>query len=284
MSFVPVTGPARLLVGRPPREGSVEFTDERRTIVMPIRGALPVLGKVRDQTDVHPVGRAARRGCADGPAAGRLGPLRPGPRRSALAGRGARRRRRAPHRRAGPLPGLRRLRRGDRRGHGPRPARRRRRHDAPHHPGPLAPPRPDARRSAAVGAAQPRRVQRPAAAADRPHPCARTRRPAAPGVHLVPRRGRRGGAGRRRRAPGAAGPRRRQRRPPRRRLASCGPSPVRRRATASASGPAPTPPSRCAPRPTPGRSSTGCSTCGSPTRSPSTPTRSSRCSTAAPRR
>ena len=54
MSFVPVTGPARLLVGEPPREGSVEFTDERRTIVMPIRGALPVLGKVRDQTDVHP--------------------------------------------------------------------------------------------------------------------------------------------------------------------------------------------------------------------------------------
>lgn len=54
MSLVPVTGPARLLVGDPPREGSVEFTDERRTIVMPIRGALPVLGKVRDQPDVHP--------------------------------------------------------------------------------------------------------------------------------------------------------------------------------------------------------------------------------------
>ena len=54
MSFVPVTGPARLLRGVPPREGSVEFTDERRTIVMPIRGALPVLGKVRDQDDIHP--------------------------------------------------------------------------------------------------------------------------------------------------------------------------------------------------------------------------------------
>ncbi|MCP3420243.1 DEAD/DEAH box helicase [Nocardioides pinisoli] len=54
MSFVPVTGPARLLVGEPPREGSVEFTDERRTIVLPVRGALPVLGKVRDQADVHP--------------------------------------------------------------------------------------------------------------------------------------------------------------------------------------------------------------------------------------
>ncbi|CAM3728731.1 DEAD/DEAH box helicase [Nocardioides zeicaulis] len=54
MSFVPVTGPARLLVGEPPREGSVEFTDERRTIVMPVRGALPVLAKVRDQDDLHP--------------------------------------------------------------------------------------------------------------------------------------------------------------------------------------------------------------------------------------
>ncbi|QSR28965.1 ATP-dependent helicase [Nocardioides sp. S5] len=54
MSFVPVTGPARLLVGEPPREGSIEFTDERRTIVLPIRGALPVLGKVRDADGPHP--------------------------------------------------------------------------------------------------------------------------------------------------------------------------------------------------------------------------------------
>ncbi|RYB94117.1 DEAD/DEAH box helicase [Nocardioides oleivorans] len=54
MTFVPVTGPARLLAGVPPREGSIEFTDDRRTIVMPIRGALPVLAKVRDQSDLHP--------------------------------------------------------------------------------------------------------------------------------------------------------------------------------------------------------------------------------------
>ena len=54
MSFVPVTGPARLLVADPPREGSIEFTDDRRTIVMPIRGALPVLGKVRDTDGIHP--------------------------------------------------------------------------------------------------------------------------------------------------------------------------------------------------------------------------------------
>ncbi len=54
MSFVPISGPARLLAGDPPRDGSIEFTDDRRTIVMPIRGALPVLGKVRDQPDAHP--------------------------------------------------------------------------------------------------------------------------------------------------------------------------------------------------------------------------------------
>ncbi len=54
MSFVPVTGPARLLPGDLPRDVSIEFTDERRTIVMPIRGALPVLAKVRDQADIHP--------------------------------------------------------------------------------------------------------------------------------------------------------------------------------------------------------------------------------------
>ena len=54
MSFVPVTGPARILTGDLPRDGSIEFTDDRRTIVMPVRGALPVLAKVRDQPDVHP--------------------------------------------------------------------------------------------------------------------------------------------------------------------------------------------------------------------------------------
>ncbi len=54
MSFVPVTGPARLVAGELPRDCSIEFSDERRTIVMPIRGALPILAKVRDQPDIHP--------------------------------------------------------------------------------------------------------------------------------------------------------------------------------------------------------------------------------------
>lgn len=57
MSFVPVTGPARLLVADPPRESSIEFSAlpaGKRTITLPIRGALPVLGRVRDQADLHP--------------------------------------------------------------------------------------------------------------------------------------------------------------------------------------------------------------------------------------
>jgi superfamily II DNA or RNA helicase len=57
MSFVPVTGPARVLVADPPRESSIEFTaahGRRRAITLPIRGALPVLRRARDQHDLHP--------------------------------------------------------------------------------------------------------------------------------------------------------------------------------------------------------------------------------------
>ena len=139
MSFVPVTGPARLLVGEPPREGSIEFTDDRRTIVMPIRGALPVLGKVRDQDDLHPSVGAARRAppCSGLQlvAAGRFAPDPEG-RHWQVAGLDAARR--APDRRAGAGARARRLRRGDGRGHGPGAARRGRRHRPPHHAGPLA--------------------------------------------------------------------------------------------------------------------------------------------------
>ena len=111
-------------------------------------------------------------------------------------------------------------------------------------------------------------------------PAGRPERPAAAGAALAPGRGRRGGAGRRRGPPGAAGARRAATRctsatPPR-----CGPTPdadaeprLRR------AGPHPRHASRCAPRPTPGRCSTGCSSCGCPTSSPSTPTSSSACST-----
>ena len=54
MGFVPVTGPATFRAGEPPREGVVEFTDDRRTVTLPIRAALPVLTKARARDDVHP--------------------------------------------------------------------------------------------------------------------------------------------------------------------------------------------------------------------------------------
>ena len=54
MSFVPVTGPATFRPADPPRDGTIEFTDERRTIALPIRAALPVLSRARTQADVHP--------------------------------------------------------------------------------------------------------------------------------------------------------------------------------------------------------------------------------------
>jgi superfamily II DNA or RNA helicase len=57
VSFVPLTGPATLRVADAPREGMVEFTDAgpaSRTIMLPIRAALPVLAKARTVQDAHP--------------------------------------------------------------------------------------------------------------------------------------------------------------------------------------------------------------------------------------
>ena len=54
MGFVPVTGTALLRVGDPPRDGVVEFTDERRTVALPIRAALPVLTKAHALDDLQP--------------------------------------------------------------------------------------------------------------------------------------------------------------------------------------------------------------------------------------
>jgi len=57
VSFVPLTGPATLHAAETPREGTVEFTDAaagRRTIILPIRAALPVLAKARTADDAHP--------------------------------------------------------------------------------------------------------------------------------------------------------------------------------------------------------------------------------------
>ncbi len=54
MSFVPVTGPATFRAGEPPRDGLVEFSDDRRTVALPIRGALPVLTAAHARDDLHP--------------------------------------------------------------------------------------------------------------------------------------------------------------------------------------------------------------------------------------
>ena len=54
MPFVPLTGPATFRAGDPPREGVVEFTDERRTVALPIRAAIPVLARARNRDDLHP--------------------------------------------------------------------------------------------------------------------------------------------------------------------------------------------------------------------------------------
>lgn len=54
MSFVPTTGPATFRAAEPPRESTVEFSDERRSVVLPIRAALPVLTKAQAHDDTHP--------------------------------------------------------------------------------------------------------------------------------------------------------------------------------------------------------------------------------------
>jgi hypothetical protein len=54
VSFVPVSGPATFRAGEQPRDGTVEFSDARRTVSLPMRGALPVLTRAHAQSDVHP--------------------------------------------------------------------------------------------------------------------------------------------------------------------------------------------------------------------------------------
>jgi superfamily II DNA or RNA helicase len=54
VSFVPVSGPATFRPAEPPRDGTIEFTDDRRTVALPVRAALPVLGRARRSDEVHP--------------------------------------------------------------------------------------------------------------------------------------------------------------------------------------------------------------------------------------
>ena len=54
MSFVPLTGPAVLTVGSRPRDGSITFRDDRRTLALPIVSAVPVLTKALAREATHP--------------------------------------------------------------------------------------------------------------------------------------------------------------------------------------------------------------------------------------
>ena len=49
-----MSGPATFRAGEQPRDGTVEFSDERHTVSLPMRGALPVLTRAHSQPDVHP--------------------------------------------------------------------------------------------------------------------------------------------------------------------------------------------------------------------------------------
>ena len=54
MSFVPLTGTAAFRAAVPPREGTIEFADHRRTLSLPIRAAIPVLSKAHARGDLSP--------------------------------------------------------------------------------------------------------------------------------------------------------------------------------------------------------------------------------------
>ena len=171
MSFVPVTGPATLLVGEPPREGvgRVHRRAPHRRAADP--GALPVLGRAHDRDDVHPSVALLAGAALLGMRLVAAGKFEPRPRGPAWRVAGLDAADERPRRRAG-------------RARGPATASTRRPPrawsaavlDAVADAMPRSAPRgaraTAARRAVArpaVGAAQPRRVQRPAAGADRPH-------------------------------------------------------------------------------------------------------------------
>ncbi|MBS46002.1 MAG: ATP-dependent helicase [Nocardioides sp.] len=57
VSFVPLGGTAVFRPAEapdPPREGVVEFSDDRRTVALPVRAAIPVLTKARTRDDLDP--------------------------------------------------------------------------------------------------------------------------------------------------------------------------------------------------------------------------------------
>ena len=187
VSFVPVTGTATFRAAQPPRDGVVEFTDERRTVALPIRAALPVLTKAHSRDDLHPsvglLSGAALLGLRL-VAAGQIEPAgdepswRMGPLTADDEDRVLPPRRGAGARRA-------RGRRG--RGRRARGARRGRRRDAAGRTDRPAAPAGGATATSSTGCANGSALRRAAA------------RAAPAGADLAAGRGRRGGAGRRRR-------------------------------------------------------------------------------------
>ena len=271
VSFVPVTGPATFRAADPPREGVVEFTDERRTVTPADPGGAAGADQGAQPRRPAPERRAA----VGGGAAGRCGwSRRASSRRRPATGTGtpswrisgARRGRRGPDRDARARAAARR------RAGGARPDRRGRRRDAAQPPAeaPARRRRVAARRRGPTfeerlqaRLAQHRRVD----PTDLPQLVRLSLRVEADEEELV--------AGAVRLVPqvhdeqnplhlcdaGDAVDRRRRRA----RLRRPGAHPRHDRAAR--------------PRPTPGRCSTGCSSCGCPTRSRSTPTSWSACST-----
>ncbi|MFL6061972.1 MAG: DEAD/DEAH box helicase [Marmoricola sp.] len=53
MSFVPLQGPATLLLADPPRESEIEFTGPQRSVRLPMRGAIPILTRALRTEDAH---------------------------------------------------------------------------------------------------------------------------------------------------------------------------------------------------------------------------------------
>ena len=54
MSFVPLDGPATLAPAQPPRESEVAFSGPRRSLSLPMRGAIPVLSRGLRAEGAHP--------------------------------------------------------------------------------------------------------------------------------------------------------------------------------------------------------------------------------------
>ncbi len=55
--LLPLEGSARLRSASPPRDGAVEVTDDRRTVTLPVREAVPLLARATARSDLSPSAR-----------------------------------------------------------------------------------------------------------------------------------------------------------------------------------------------------------------------------------